>query len=59
MIDSIAKTMSKLEKIVTDYHSDSDNSEKLNKRQKKRLKSLKMKEHESDDEVETKVGTKT
>ena len=47
MIISIAKTMNELEKIVMGYCSESENSEKLRKRQMKRLKALKMKEHKS------------
>ena len=58
MIISIAKTMNELEKIVMGYCSESENSEKLRKRQMKRLKALKMKEHKIDKEAEIKVGTK-
>ena len=46
MIDNITKTMKRLENIVVDYYSDSDESEKLSERQQQRLKILQKKREE-------------
>ena len=43
MIDGIEKNMNKLESIVIDCYSDSDESEQLSKRQQMRLELLKKK----------------
>ena len=51
MVDIIAKTISKLEKIVIEYYSDSDKSEQLSIRQKKRLKALKNKANKIDEVI--------
>ena len=52
MKDSAAKTMSKFQKIVIDFCSNSETSEKLDKRQQNKLKELKTKEHKRGKEEE-------